>query len=375
MDPMRDPTALDLLRAVLDPVRLASLGSASRADVSIEALAEQLDVEPRVVAEAIGRLRAVGLLTSEGRVAETALRAIARMLPSREPGLGESASGPWTEAEAEMLGRFFAGGRLTEIPAKAAKRRLVLEKIAQEFEPGLRYSERDVDFTIHLINEDHAAIRRYLVEEGFLARADGVYWRSGGRYEAPEEASHQPPPLTLVPLTTERHDIVLRPWDESMTDALVHAADDSRIPTYMGNMFPNPYTREDAQQWVEMATSVQPSMQYAVFVDGRLAGGVGGFALTEEATGVAEIGWWLNPAYWGREIATLAVKALIYELFAHRDVQRVWAPVMAPNRASARVAEKVGLVLEGVAPLHYVKAGVRHDQLNYGLTRQQWAIR
>ena len=32
-------------------------------------------------------------------------------------------------------------------------------------------------------NSDYAALRRYLVDEGMLSRADGVYWRTGGRYE------------------------------------------------------------------------------------------------------------------------------------------------------------------------------------------------
>jgi RimJ/RimL family protein N-acetyltransferase len=46
--------------------------------------------------------------------------------------------------------------------------------------------------------------------------------------------------------------------------------------------------------------------------------------------------------------------------------------VMAPNEASARVAEKAGLRFEGVAPGAYLKGGVRHDQRNFGVTRPQW---
>jgi len=336
---MGDPNPLDLLRAVLDPVRLAVLGSSVRSPASIEVLCERLGVEPRAVAEAIGLLRAAGLLTPDGSVDELALRSIARTLPPKEPGLGEPVPGPWTADEADLLGRFFADGRLVEIPSSAGRRRLVLDKITQEFEPGVRYLERDVNFMIQLIHPDYATIRRYLVDGGFLARADGVYWRTGGRHEVP--ASEVPDQRILsVPLTTERQDMALHPWDESMIDGLIQAADDPRIPTYMGDMFPNPYTREDAHQWMEIATAVRPPMQYAAFVDDRLAGGVGGIPLDAEATGVAEIGWWLNPDYWGGGIATMAVKALIHELFANRNLERLWAPVMAPNVASARVAEK-----------------------------------
>ena len=54
---------------------------------------------------------------------------------------------------------------------------------AQEFEPGLRYEEADVNFRLQLFYPDYAALRRYLVDEGMMNRAEGVYWRTGGRYD------------------------------------------------------------------------------------------------------------------------------------------------------------------------------------------------
>jgi hypothetical protein len=77
--------------------------------------------------------------------------------------------------------RAFAGpGKIETMPAKQARRRLLLDKIAQAFEPGVRYPEHRVDQFLGAIYSDHAALRRYLVDEGFLSRADGQYWRSGG---------------------------------------------------------------------------------------------------------------------------------------------------------------------------------------------------
>ena len=83
-----------------------------------------------------------------------------------------------------MLRTFFRNGRLTEIPAKESKRRIVLERIALEFEPGraLRRGRRSTsssDGSSH----DYASLRRYLVDEGFLDREGGVYWRAGGRVD------------------------------------------------------------------------------------------------------------------------------------------------------------------------------------------------
>jgi ribosomal-protein-alanine N-acetyltransferase len=139
----------------------------------------------------------------------------------------------------------------------------------------------------------------------------------------------------------------------------------------MGDQFAHPYTVDAGERWIEMATASDPVTQYAIHVDGRLVGGLGGFPMHAEATGTCEIGWWLHPDCWGRGIMTACVVALIDE-FLGRGMMRVWAPIMAPNRASARVAEKAGMRFEGTARSHYLKAGVRHDALHYGLTRRQW---
>lgn len=370
---MADPTSLDLLRAVLDPVRLATLGAAVHANVSIEELSDRLGVEPRTIAEAIGSLRSAGLMHNDASIDRDALRSIARELPKREPGLGEPVAGPWTSQEAEILGRFFAAGRLVEIPASAHKRALVLEKIVQEFDPGVRYLERDVNFTIQFVHADYAAIRRYLVDGGFLARADGVYWRTGGRYVTIEEPPNGTETTTSSVVSTDRDDVVLQPWETSMADRLVVAANDREIARYMRDSFPQPYTADDAGHWLAIARDEIPVMNYAVVFEDELVGGVGGTALEAEETGVVEISWWLNPHYWGRGITTAAVRALIDEMFTRSGVERLWATVMAPDVGSCRVAEKAGMHLEGVASLHYLKAGVRHDRLNYGLIRSGWA--
>lgn len=84
----------------------------------------------------------------------------------------------------ELLRRFFApDGRLLQMPTRHLKRRAVLDHVAQRFEPGLTYAEAEVDAVLKNIHDDHAALRRYLVDEGFLTREAGVYWRSGGTVE------------------------------------------------------------------------------------------------------------------------------------------------------------------------------------------------
>lgn len=87
----------------------------------------------------------------------------------------------------EAVLRAFLGpdGRLRGIPSRHAKRLVVLDLLAQEFEPGERYDEVEVNRRLRAFHDDVAALRRYLVEDGFLDRAAGVYWRSGGTVADP----------------------------------------------------------------------------------------------------------------------------------------------------------------------------------------------
>jgi hypothetical protein len=76
-----------------------------------------------------------------------------------------------------------ADGRLHTIPSKHSKLLVVLDHVAQSFEPGRRYSEGDVNGVLERFHPDYAALRRYLVDNDFLTREAGVYWRSGGTFE------------------------------------------------------------------------------------------------------------------------------------------------------------------------------------------------
>jgi hypothetical protein len=82
-----------------------------------------------------------------------------------------------------VLGRFMPAGRIDQMPARRSRRLVVLDYVSRTFEPGRRYAEADVDVVLRAFFDDYAALRRYLVDEGFLARSHGEYWRSGGSVE------------------------------------------------------------------------------------------------------------------------------------------------------------------------------------------------
>ena len=81
---------------------------------------------------------------------------------------------------AAVLRAFVRDGRLVQLPAARAKRRVVLEHVAACFEPGVRYPERAVDAVLRAWYDDYVSLRRYLIDEDLMARENGLYWRTGG---------------------------------------------------------------------------------------------------------------------------------------------------------------------------------------------------
>jgi hypothetical protein len=84
----------------------------------------------------------------------------------------------------DALRAFWRDGRIAAMPAKRPERRMLLDYVAQSFEPGVRYAESAVDDVLKRVSDDHCALRRYLVDEDFLGRTpDGTYWRTGGQVD------------------------------------------------------------------------------------------------------------------------------------------------------------------------------------------------
>jgi hypothetical protein len=75
---------------------------------------------------------------------------------------------------------YLSEGRIGAMPAGRSRRLLLLAEVAQAFEPGVRYPEQEVNDVLGLMYPDYAALRRYLIDEEFMARAEGEYWRIGG---------------------------------------------------------------------------------------------------------------------------------------------------------------------------------------------------
>jgi ArsR family transcriptional regulator, arsenate/arsenite/antimonite-responsive transcriptional repressor len=80
----------------------------------------------------------------------------------------------------KVLETFIRRCRLTHIPAQRSKQQIILERLAEEFEPDREYTELEVNRIPVEFHDDVAALRRGLISEGLMERAEGVYRRRVG---------------------------------------------------------------------------------------------------------------------------------------------------------------------------------------------------
>ncbi|GAA6140298.1 GNAT family N-acetyltransferase [Hydrogenophaga sp. 5NK40-0174] len=152
--------------------------------------------------------------------------------------------------------------------------------------------------------------------------------------------------------------LTLRCWrDGDQADLLAHANDRS-VWRNLADIFPHPYRRTDADNWVAYAGSADhPHLLYAIALDDRVIGGAGVMAGEGNFRFTGQFGYWLGRAHWGKGFATTCAMALKSAAFLRTPFVRLEAPVFEWNPASMRVLEKAGFAAESVRPKSMFKDG------------------
>ena len=165
--------------------------------------------------------------------------------------------------------------------------------------------------------------------------------------------------------------LILRPWQYADLHALSSLADNILIWNQVRDYFPHPYTVKHAQEWVSMQQGKKPVTNFAIEVDGKLAGGIGLLLKEDIYRCSLEIGYWIGEPFWGRGVATEAVRVLVdaaWKEYPH--VVRIYAEVFPNNIASCRVLEKNGFHLESIRKNAVIKNGVIGDDMVWILLRK-----
>lgn len=179
------------LTTLLDLDRLSVAGALAVRAMSIDELVVATHRDRRTVLLAVGDLRGIGLVREADHGYEIdgeRLRSLARDAAEVETPMDPVIGFGMTDHERRILERYFSGRVLNEIPAQRARRIVVLQRLALEFDLGRRYTEAEVNEILGGFHPDWSALRRGLVDEGFLDReprgGGNLYWRAGGRVTA-----------------------------------------------------------------------------------------------------------------------------------------------------------------------------------------------
>lgn len=147
-------------------------------------------------------------------------------------------------------------------------------------------------------------------------------------------------------IETER--LVIRPWEPQDRDGFRALAQNPVVMRYITNGVPLTEEQIDAalaRQAAHLETLGHCMGALIEKATGRLVGTVGAQPLG--TTGELELGWWLDPAVWGRGYATEAVGAVLRFVFDTLGRDCALAIIDPPNEASKRVAERIGMRLVG----------------------------
>lgn len=175
-------------------------------------------------------------------------------------------------------------------------------------------------------------------------------------------------------------EFTLRAWKTEDAESLAQAANNPNIAKNLRNVFPNPYTLEDAIWYINDCISNAEKKQlncginYAIEVDGQAAGGIGVFVKDDVYEKSAELGYWLSEDYWRKGIMSRAVQAICKEAFAAFDIVRIFAEPFADNAGSIGVLEKAGFTYEGTMRSGVYKNGEIHSYCMYSLLREELDI-
>ena len=180
---MNETQAVQLFKCLADTTRLQLLSALSDGPKYVELLSQLLERSPSTVSFHLKKLEETGLVQAQKEQYYTMYSLNRTLLdqPVSQLVLGDRHK---LDAQAlkeqqyreNVLKNLFEYGKLKTIPVQRKKRRIVLEKLAENFEAGVHYPEKQVNLILADFHDDFCTLRREMVAEGIMSREKGEYW-------------------------------------------------------------------------------------------------------------------------------------------------------------------------------------------------------
>lgn len=181
---MTQEQACRIFGCLADPSRLRIVQALSRGDQYTELLAQVFCLSPSTVSFHLKKLVDAGLVSARKEQYYTVYSLNRTLYDSRISSLAapekpqvDQQQKRAAEYPQRVLESFFENGRLKSIPVQRKKKLICYEKIAEAFELGRIYDEKELSAIIAEIHEDYCTIRRDMIAEKLLRREGSSYIR------------------------------------------------------------------------------------------------------------------------------------------------------------------------------------------------------
>jgi biotin operon repressor len=183
--PPNDEQLLTFFKALADANRLKIIGLLAQQPYSVEQLSAMLELRPPTVSHHLKLLSEAGLVSARAESYYNLYQLEPGVLEQIAHHLAKQDSLPSMAAEVDMEAYdrkvlrdvLMPDGRLKIIPAQRKKREVVLRHILKQFDPGMRYTEKQVNDILARFHEDTATLRREMIAYKMMDRAEGKYWK------------------------------------------------------------------------------------------------------------------------------------------------------------------------------------------------------
>jgi len=164
--------------------RLKLIGHLANGEKSVGELANLLGIKEPTVSHHLSEMKGIGLVDVRAKGTMRIYRLNAKALESMskgifaQPNLAALVKRSEMTDEERVLRTWVKDGRIIDIPAQEKKKQVVIRWLVDQIPADRRWTEREFSEWLTQYNDDFAALRRYLVDSGYMAREKGIYWKT-----------------------------------------------------------------------------------------------------------------------------------------------------------------------------------------------------
>ncbi len=167
--------------------------------------------------------------------------------------------------------------------------------------------------------------------------------------------------------------INLRNLRDSDAQSIFENVNDKDIIKYTLSI-PYPYKLIDAENFIQRVNQ-KNIKDFHFGIEDKISKNIIGMIslhMNPKTIKVAEVGYWLGKKYWGKGYMKEALDIVLDYGFNKLKLEKIYAGVFKINKKSQKRLEHAGFKQEGLLRKHYFRLGVWHDDVAYGLLKEEY---